>query len=62
MYLWGPVWCTFMFEPHVSPSSHVLLSKVDYKFMSHHFKFGSGLYAEAVILGGSRMWVCGLGP
>ena len=51
-----------MFEPHVSPSSHVLLSKDDTKFVSHNFRFGSGLYAEAGILGGSVVWVCGSGP
>ena len=22
VYLWGPVWCTFMFEPHVSPCAY----------------------------------------
>ena len=31
VYLWGPVWCTFMFEPQVSPCSHVLISKDNYQ-------------------------------
>ena len=51
-----------MFEPHVSPSSHVLSSKGGYQVCVSSLRFGSGLYEEAGILGGSRMWVCGSGP
>ena len=39
-----------------------LSARMATNFVSHHFRFDSGLYAEAGILGGSRMWVCGLGP
>ena len=51
-----------MFEPHVSPSSHVLISKDGYQICVSSLRFGSGLYEEAEILGGSRMWVCRSGP
>ena len=51
-----------MFEPHVSPSHMRLSARMTTNFVSHNFRFGSGLYAEAEILGGSRMWVCGSGP
>ena len=51
-----------MFEPHVSPSSHVLISKDGYQICVSSIRGGSGLYEEAGILGGSRMWVCVLGP
>ena len=42
---------------------HMCLSaKMTTKFVSNKFRFGSGLYAEAGILGGSHMWVCGSRP
>ena len=37
-------------------------AKLTARFVSLHFKFGRGLYAEAGMLEGSHVWVCGLGP
>ena len=45
-----------MFEPHVSPSSHMLRSKEGYQFCVSSLRFGSGLYDEAGFLGG---FTCG---
>ena len=61
VWLWGPAWCSFMFEPPVSPSSHLLPSKEGYQICVSSLRFGSGLYDEAGLLGGSHMGVCGSG-
>ena len=60
VWLWSPAWCSFMFVPHGSPSSHMLRSKEGYQICVSSLRFGSGLYDEAGFLGGSHMWVCGL--
>ena len=39
-----------------------LTAKLTTKFVYRNFKFGRGLYAEAGILEGSHVWVCGSGP
>ena len=59
VWLWGPAWYSFIFEPHVSPSSHMLRSKEGYQICVSSLRFGSGLYDEAGFLGGSHMGVCG---
>ena len=47
-----------MFEPHVSPSSHMLRSKEGYQFCVSSLRFGSGLYDDAGFFGGVHMWGC----
>ena len=46
-----------MFEPHVSPSSHMLRSKDGSQICVSSLRFGSGLYDEAGILG--EVHICG---
>ena len=59
VWLWGPAWYSFIFVPHVSPSSHMLRSKEGYQICVSSLRFGSGLYDGAGFLGGSHMGCVG---